>query len=139
MNTKNFMKDIYCLIGCIFLFVFGSFVPGIKICSIALSLLSGGMIVSDFKRDKWKMMFVNLGLYNSEKKTPKLLKKSCNELGDRYIFSIPESLCLKDFVKCQEELETIIKKPIKLELTSNYNLLIQIFDVEYKNVYKPNY
>jgi len=140
MNTKNLMKDIYCLVGCIFLFIFGSVVPCVKICSIVLSVLSSGLLVSDFKRDKWKILFTNLGLYcTADKKLPKLLKKSKNELGDRYIFNIPVGLCLKDFTDHQTEIETAIKKPVKIELTNNFNLMIQIFDVQYKSVYKPNY
>ena len=140
INTKNFMKDIYCLVGCIFLFVFGSMVPGMKLFSFVLTLLSGGLVASNFYKDKWKTLFVNLGLYSrADKKLPKLINKSKNEIGDRYIFTIPNGLCLKDFEECKTEIETFIKKPVKMGLTSNFNLMIQVFDVEYKSVYKPNY
>ena len=139
MNTKNFMKDIYCLTGCIFLFIFDGIVPGLKIFGLICSIFSGGLLASDFYRDKWRMLFINLGLFNAEKKTPILIKKSKNDLGDKYIFKLPDGICLTDFKKCKEDIETVLHKSINITLNESYNLMIQIFNVEYKSVYKPNY
>ena len=104
---------------------------------VGLTALQGGMI-QEFLESKWKKIFLNLGLYNSENQTPQLIKKETNDLGERFIFSLPIGLCLSDFEKMQEELETVLQKPLKLDLTNNFKLMIQMFDVEYKNVYRPN-
>lgn len=135
MNTKNFMKDIYCLTGCLFL----ALLPGFNIVGGVLSLVCSGLLVSDFYRDKWKYLFINLGIFNAEKKTPILVNKTKNDLGDKYIFKMPDGICLSDFQKCKEEIETALCKPINITLDESYHLMIQIFNVQYKSVYKPLY
>jgi hypothetical protein len=132
-------KDIYLFAGCIGLVFANSvlfFMP--QLLLLGLTALQGGMIINEFLDSKWKMLFINLGISNAEKKTPQLISKEKNDLGDRYIFSVPVGLCLSDFEKMHEELELALQKPIKLELTNNYKLAMQVSDVEFKEVYKPN-
>jgi hypothetical protein len=135
---KTMEKSMYSFIGCVGLVLANSilfFAP--QILLLGLTALQGGMIINEFIESKWQKIFINLGLYNAEKKTPSLIKKDKNDLGDRYIFSIPAGLCLSDFQKVKEELETVICKSLDLSLTNNFKLVIQIFDIEYKSVYKP--
>jgi hypothetical protein len=109
-----------------------------QILLISLTALSGGMMINVFIESKWKTLFTNLGLVNTQKQTPKLIRKEKNDLGDRYIFTIPEGYCLSDFEKVHEELEVALCKSLKLDLTKDFNIAMQIFDAEYKSVYKPN-
>lgn len=135
---KTMEKSMYSFVGCVGLLFANSilgFMP--QILLLGLTALQSGMIINDFVESKWKSIFINLGLFNAEKKTPQLVKKDKNDLGERYIFSIPSGLCLSDFEKVKEELETVICKPLNLSLTNNYKLVMQIFDVEYKDVYEP--
>lgn len=135
---KTMEKSMYSFVGCVGLLFANSilcFAPQILI--LGITALQGGMIINDFVESKWKSIFICLGLFNAEKKTPQLIKKDRNDLGERYTFSIPTGLCLSDFEKVKEELETVICKPLNLSLTNNYKLVIQIFDIEYKSVYEP--
>jgi len=132
-------KDIYLFAGCIGLVFANSvlfFAPHFLL--IGLTALQGGMIINEFLGSKWKSLFNNLGLSNSDNKTPQLLRKEKNDLGEKYIFSIPQGLCLSDFEKVHEEIETALRKSLKLDLTNDFKVAMQIFDVEYKDVYKPN-
>lgn len=132
-------KDMYAFIGCIgLLFANSIFCFAPQFLLVGLTAIQGGMIIQEFTESKWKKIFKNLGLYNSEKQIPQLIRKEKNDLGERFIFSLPVGLCLSDFEKMQEELETVLQKPLKLDLTDNFKLMIQIFDVEYKGFYKPN-
>lgn len=136
---KILEKELYTFAGCVgLLFVNSMFCFAPQFLLVGLTALQGGMIIQEFIESKWKKIFLNLGLYNSDKATPQLIRKEKNDLGDRYIFSLPVGLCLSDFEKMQEELETVLQKPLKIELTNNFKLLIQIFDIKYKNVYKPS-
>lgn len=132
-------KDMYAFIGCIGL-IFANSILGFapQILFVGLTALQGSMMIQEFKVNKWRRIFKNLGLYNSEKQIPQLIRKEKNDLGERFIFSLPIGICLSDVEKMQEDLETVLHAPIKLELTNNYKLMIQIFDMEYKELYKPN-
>ncbi len=139
MNSKTMEKDFYTFAGCVGLIYANSmffFAP--QFLLIGLAVLQGSMIINGFIDSKWKHIFINLGLFNAEKKTPQLISKDKNDLGERYTFSIPDGLCLSDFEKLHEELETALQKPLKLDLTNNFKVIMQIFDVKYKDVYKPN-
>lgn len=136
---KNIEKDIYSFIGSVGLLISNNmfdFIPGGIILPLALSALSGGVLLSRFKSAKWEKIFHSCGL-NMDDKYPVLIAESKNDIGNRYIFKLPYGLCLNDFTKMKEELETAIGKPILIENTNNYNVMMQIFDTEYKSVYKP--
>lgn len=132
-------KDLYSFVGSAGLLAAESafsFFPGGIIFPLALTALSGGMIINDFKANKWESIFKNVGLVNSDKKSPTLIKTEENELGARYIFNLPYGFCFNDFEKRQSELETALCEPIKLDLTNNFKVVIQIFNAKYKDVYK---
>lgn len=140
MNTYKLMeKDMYSIVGLIGLLYANSilgFAP--QFLLVGLTAIQGSMFINSFIDNKWRKIFINLGCYSAEKKTPQLIKKEKNDLGDRYIFSIPNGLCLSDFEKVQEELEIIMQKPLKLGITNDCKLVMQISDIKYKEVYKPN-
>ena len=79
---------------------------------------------------------MNCGL-NIKGEIPKLIKTETNDMGKRYIFSLPAGLCLSDFERLKEELETALKEPFKCDLTHNYNIAIQIYHLRYEKEYKP--
>lgn len=138
ITYKLLQKDMYTFFGCVgLLFANSMFCFAPQILLIGLTAIQGGMIVNEYVDSKWKRIFINLGLFNAERKTPQLIKKDKNDLGERFIFSIPDGLCLNDFVKVQEELETALGKSLKVGLTNNFKVIIQISDAKYKNVYEP--
>lgn len=137
MKSKSIVSDFYCLLGCIFLYVFGG--GFISFVGLLCTFCMGGLMFSELKVNKWERLFLNCGLFNGEKKTPTLVKKTKNDIGDKYIFKLPFGLCLTDFEKCKTEIETALHRPVILALDESYNLVIQIFNVAYKSCYKPYY
>lgn len=88
---------------------------------------------------KWEKVFKNCSLRNKEGKLPELLEILETKIGNRYIFKMPDGLCFEFFEKYKPLFESSFHKPFKLELTKDYKLIIQTFDVKFKNRYKPKY
>lgn len=88
---------------------------------------------------KWESVFKSIGMRNKEGKFPILEEVIETKIGRRYIFKLPYGLNFDVFEKYKATFETAFHKPFKLELTKEYKLIIQTFDVKYKNRYKPKY
>lgn len=108
----------------------------LELVTMAAVSLAGGYIIDDYLSKKnWKEIFKSTGL-RIEDKYPELKKTEKNKIGKRYIFKVPYGLCLSDFEKRIEELEMALHEPIKCDLTSDYNIAIQIYHLAYKKEYK---
>lgn len=88
---------------------------------------------------KWEQVFKNCGLRNKDGQYPELLEVIETKIGNRFIFKLPLGFCLEVFQKYKPFFETAFHKPLKLELTKDYKLVVQIFDVKFKKCYKPKY
>lgn len=118
--------------------MFSIIMPSSLISMAAISLYSGFALDQYLNYKKWEIIFINCGL-NIKGEIPKLIKTENNDMGKRYVFSLPAGLCLSDFEKLQEELETALNEPIKCDLTNNYKLVIQTYHLEYEKEYSlPN-
>jgi len=116
--------------------MFSNILPSSLISITSISLVSGYMFDYYLNFKKWETIFKNCGLH-IKGEIPKLIKTDTNEMGKRYIFSLPAGLCLSDFDKQHEELEVALKEPFKCDLTNNYNVSIQIYHLRYEKEYKP--
>lgn len=100
-------------------------------------------IIKEFKAQtaelKWEEVFIAIGFRNKEGKCPKLLEVIETKIGNRYIFKLPYGICLKDFERYKPLFESAFHKPLKLDLTKDYKLIVQIYDVQFKKRYKPSY
>lgn len=105
---------------------------------IALSGITGYILIKGCfnNNSNWEKIFKSCRLHTAEKDYPKLLKEEDNALGKRYIFKIPNGMCFNDFERQQKQLETCLKESLKLDLTKDYKVVMQTFNLEYKNVYK---
>jgi S-DNA-T family DNA segregation ATPase FtsK/SpoIIIE len=88
---------------------------------------------------KWEEIFKNCGLRNKDGKYPALEEVIETKIGNRFIFKLPPGFCLELFQKYKPLFETALHKPLKIELTKDYRLIVQIYDVQFKNIYKPIY
>lgn len=137
---KSMEKDIYGFIGSAGLLICSSmfdFMPGGIILPLGLSALSGGMLLSEFKANKWEKIFNNCGLKNKDNQYPILVMESKNSIGDKFVFKLPHGLCYEDFKKMKSELQTSLGKNLIIECANNFNVIMQIFNVKYKTVYRP--
>lgn len=139
-SCKNMEKDIYSFIGSAGLLISSSmfdFMPGGFIIPLIFTALSGGMVVNDIRVSRWEKIFSNCGLKNKDDQYPVLVDESKNDIGDRFVFKLPHGLCYDDFVKMKSELQTSLGKNLIIECANNFNVIMQIFNVKYKTVYRP--
>ena len=101
------------------------------------------VIVKQYKtfdvESKWETIFKNAGLRNKDGQYPQLTEVIETKIGNRFIFKLPPGFCLEFFQKYKPIFETAFRKPLKLELTKDYELVVQIFDVKFKKRYKPKF
>lgn len=88
---------------------------------------------------KWEEVFRHTGLRNKDGQYPILEEIIETKIGKRFIFKLPLGFCLEIFQKYKPFFETAFHKPLKLELTKDYKLVMQIYDVRFKSRYKPFY
>lgn len=104
---------------------------------------NGCVTIREFKMQtaelKWEEVFIATGFRNKEGKCPKLIEVIETKIGNRYIFKLPYGICFNDFEKYKPLFESAFHKPLKLDLTSDYKLIVQIYDVKFKKRYKPKY
>lgn len=141
-NVKSVEKDMYNFVSTTELMLannFFHFVPdNLHIGLIGLVGVTTYMLISDFigNNNNWEKIFKSCRLHTSEKECPELLKEEENALGKRYTFKIPLGMCFNDFERQQKQLEICLKEPLKLDLTKDYKVIIQTYNLEYKSVYK---
>ena len=104
---------------------------------------TGKIIVREFKTysivSKWEAIFKNAGLRNKDGQYPELVEVIETKIGDRFIFKLPPGFSIELFQKYKPVFETAFHKPFKLDLTKDYKLVIQTFDIRFKSSYKPSY
>lgn len=113
------------------------FMPKYNIVFIILAIICGFNYIDDIYNKKWTDFFISVGIINKSKNTPRLISKQSNNLGVKYIFNIPIGFCFKDFEKIKNKLEQFLKEKIMLDLTNDFNLVVQIYQNDFKNEYKP--
>lgn len=142
MNPSNVEKDMYNFVSTTGLMIannFFHFAPdNWHLGLIGLVGVTTYMLIGDFigHNNNWEKIFKSCRLHTAEKEYPILLKEEENALGKRYTFEIPNGMCFNDFERQQKQLETCLREPLKLDLTKDYSLIIQTYNLKYKNVYK---
>lgn len=108
----------------------------LELATMAAVSLASGYITNEYLTNKnWKDIFKSSGLYVDDK-FPVLKRTENNKIGKRYLFKVPYGLCLKDFERRIEEIQMALREPIKLDLTYDYLIAIQIYHLAYKKEYK---
>lgn len=104
---------------------------------------NGYVTIREFKTQtyelKWDEIFSAIGFKNNEGLSPKLLEVIETKIGNRFIFKLPYGFHIGQFEKIKPTIESAFHKPIKLDLTHDYKLIVQIYDVKFKKRYKPKY
>jgi S-DNA-T family DNA segregation ATPase FtsK/SpoIIIE len=86
----------------------------------------------------WQRIFKNCQLYNNDGLMPEIIKEEQNKLGSKYVFKLPPGVGLKKIEDKKEMIISAVKQPMKFDLTKDYNLVMQVYDLEYKDTYKPS-
>lgn len=77
-----------------------------------------------------------LGMTNKNGDTPKIVRTLNTPSGSQYVINPPQGMSIKDFINKQQEIENVLKAPIKIELAPNYYIIITELKARYEAVYK---
>lgn len=87
----------------------------------------------------WDKIFKSCGIKNKEGEYPEFIETEETKIGNKYIFKLPYGLCIEIFENMKPLIQSAIKKPLKFNLTPDYKLTIQEYDLHYQKFYTPNY
>jgi S-DNA-T family DNA segregation ATPase FtsK/SpoIIIE len=87
-------------------------------------------------KPKFYKLFKNCGLINKDEKVPFIYSKRKTSYGTEYTLHVPEGLCLTDFVKSQEAIETNLNCKVELLPSTNRKIVLKAFTAKQDTIFQ---
>ncbi len=80
-----------------------------------------------------------LNIKNNENHYPSIQRTIETPVGTQYVVNVPDGLCIDDFRKKQPQIESMLRTKVKIELATNFKVIITEIKTKYQDCYTTDF